>query len=104
MSKEKIALRKLFPWRTNCTEMVQSEVSLCPMRDSQSYGVLFHTVFNRAVENFYTPFTFLDSCSSKWRLNCLAAVIFPVRSSLAKFLTAAANSVFLQQSLPVVPP
>jgi len=44
----------------NCTETVQSELSHCQAYHSDSNAVLFHTVFNRTVENFYNALTFLS--------------------------------------------
>src|ERR1700683_718656 len=55
----------------NCTETVQSELSLCWPSDSSSQPILFHTVFNRTVENFYIALTFLSHFQPDWLSNCL---------------------------------
>jgi hypothetical protein len=71
-NKNDIDVLKFFSLKiTNCTETVQSEVSLCWPSDSSSQDVLFHTVFNRTVENFYIALTFLSRFQVDWLSNCL---------------------------------
>jgi hypothetical protein len=62
---------EFFSSTTICTETVQSEVSLWQALDFQSQEVLFHMVFNRTFENFYTTLTFLSPSSDEWLSNCL---------------------------------
>jgi hypothetical protein len=67
-----------FYFCANCTQTVQSEASYCWVHHSDSKAVLFHTLFNRTVENFYTALTLLSPRQPSWLSNC-----FRKKSSLS---------------------
>src|ERR1700722_612829 len=62
------SLPNFFVW-PSCTQLVQTGKSLVIVRIFCSPTRLFHTVFNRTVENFHAAFTFVLP-AEKWRTKC----------------------------------